>query len=217
MIVFIPFKATSTRVPNKNLRDFGGKPLWKHTVDKFVEAGYKVIVSTDAEVDTEACIMVRPKCLTLPSTSMNAVIMQWLEDTALHIQDDQPIAQIHCTTPFLKPETVGHAAGYAEYGADCAVAVNEIRARLWRSEGRPGGSTYIPINHNPMLLEDTQHLPPVLAENSLFYIFTKRTFLETHNRLGRRPWLCPVGFPENVDIDTLEDWNLAKAMLEMGK
>lgn len=215
MIVFIPFKAASTRVPNKNLKDFGGKQLWRHTVDKFIAAGHTVHVSTDAEIDTTAKVTVRPASLTLPSTSMNAVILHWLENTAAGVPDDTPIAQVHCTTPFLKPETVSRAAAFAEYGADCAVAVNEIRARLWRHEGRPGGGTYIPVNHNPMLLEDTQQLPPILAENSLFYIFTKGTFLETHNRLGRRPWLCPVVFPENVDIDTMVDWHLAKTLLEM--
>lgn len=215
MIVFIPFKAASTRVPNKNLRDFGGVPLWKHTVDKFLGAGHKVHVSTDAEIETDAEVVLRPRPLTLPGTSMNAVIAHWLDNSSADIREDEPIAQIHVTTPFLEPGTVAAAAGYAEYGADSAVAVNEIRARLWRHEGRPGGGVFLPVNHNPMLLEDTQRLSPILVENSLFYLFTAAGFAETHNRLGRRPWLCPVGFPQNVDIDTWEDWRLAATILEL--
>ena len=34
MIVYIPIKQNSQRVPEKNFREFKGKPLWEHTVDK---------------------------------------------------------------------------------------------------------------------------------------------------------------------------------------
>jgi len=217
MIVFVPFKGTSARVPNKNFREFGGKPLWKHTVDKFKEVG-TVHISTDVPAlegtDDAVRVTQRPHHLAIGGVSMNIVIAHWLENNE-GIPDDEPIAQIHVTTPFLQPDTVVRAASFYEYGADSAVAVNTIKARLWREEERPGGRVSVPLNHNPMLLEDTQNLPPVLAENSLFYIFTKGSFYDTNNRLGRHPWLCPVKFPENVDIDTLEDWKLAKSILEM--
>ena len=34
MIIYIPIKENSQRVPNKNFREFCGKPLWEHTIDK---------------------------------------------------------------------------------------------------------------------------------------------------------------------------------------
>ena len=47
MILFVPIKENSQRVPAKNFRDFGGVELYKHTLYKFSK--YEVYVDTDSE------------------------------------------------------------------------------------------------------------------------------------------------------------------------
>ena len=44
--IFIPIKEHSERVPNKNFRLFGDKPLYQHTIDKLSD--FNVFVDTDS-------------------------------------------------------------------------------------------------------------------------------------------------------------------------
>ena len=48
MVVFIPIKEESQRVVGKNFREYKGKPLWKHCLDKFTD--YKVFIDTDSKI-----------------------------------------------------------------------------------------------------------------------------------------------------------------------
>jgi CMP-N-acetylneuraminic acid synthetase len=52
----VPAKATSRRLPGKNLLDFGGFPLWCHAAIQAKEAGCaEVIVATDSEGVARPC------------------------------------------------------------------------------------------------------------------------------------------------------------------
>ena len=46
MIIFIPIKENSQRVPRKNFREINGVPLYKHTLYKLSD--YEVYVDTDS-------------------------------------------------------------------------------------------------------------------------------------------------------------------------
>ena len=37
-----------------------------------------------------------------------------------------------------------------------------------------------------------------------------KTFKENNNRVGKNPYFYPITFPESVEIDDKEDWELAK-------
>ena len=55
-------------------------------------------------------------------------------------------------------------------------------------------------------LEQTQDLPKYYEENSAFYIFQPNILLKTGNRIGQNPFFYELREPENLDIDTEEDW-----------
>ena len=50
--------------------------------------------------------------------------------------------------------------------------------------------------------------------NGAFFIFTKKTFKENRNRTGKNPYFYPITFPESIEIDNKEDWELAKRVYE---
>jgi len=56
----------------------------------------------------------------------------------------------------------------------------------------------------------------MIMENSLFYIFTIESFMKLNNRIGTNPAFWTTDFPENLDIDTQEDWDMAEALLKAG-
>ena len=54
MIIYIPIKKNSQRVPEKNFRVFKGKPLWEHTIDKLKD--FEVYVDTDSLEIMDGCM-----------------------------------------------------------------------------------------------------------------------------------------------------------------
>jgi len=204
MLVFIPIKENSQRVPRKNFRDFGGVPLYKHTLYKLTK--HDVYVDTDSEEVKEGIrrdpLLSSVKCIDREETlvgdkvSVCDLISNFVEKYYI----SQPIIQIHVTSPFLELKTLEDA--YSKMGEyDSVVACNVLQTRLWRKEGYG----YCPINHNPMKLQQTQELPEIYEENSAFYIFNPE-IIKLGNRIGKNPLFYPLTSPENLDIDTEMDF-----------
>lgn len=209
MIIYIPIKENSQRVPQKNFREFQGKPLWEHTIDKLKD--FQVVVDTDSETIIDACqdkewvtTFLRPEELRGDKVSVVDLIKNYFQD----FPSDWWILQLHVTSPFLKVETIEKLRDkVSKQKIDSAFSVDKIQNRFWRDE------TYglVPINHNPMKLEQTQDLPPYYMENSCFYLF-KRSVLDYGTRIGKKPLQIEIEFPENLDIDTEKDWEIVKLL-----
>jgi len=217
MKIFIPIKKHSERVPNKNFRAFGRCPLYRHMIQKLKGLG-RIFIDTDAPHYwfmhiAYANIYTRPASLRGGGVPVNLLIKNFLEN---YVDDDyETIVQTHVTSPFLKIETLRDAISKFEFMQPNyrmpLMSVTRIQDRCW-AEGRPKR----PINHDPFELVPTQELEPVYVENSAFYIFTKRTFMEYEHRAGSNPTFYPLGWPENIDINTEEDWELCVRLREMG-
>jgi CMP-N-acetylneuraminic acid synthetase len=208
MNLFIPIKEKSQRVPQKNFRKLpDGESLWEHTIKKFDE--FSIYIDTDSEEilekskqynhvkayerssrlighDVSVCDLIR-----------DCISRNHLGDSSSHL------GQIHVTSPLLKSETLKNAFSYIKK-YDSVVSCNKLQTRLWRKENYG----YAPINHNPVKLEQTQDLPELYEENSAFYIFKCSNFFHTNLRIGSNPFFYPVSHPENIDIDTEEDWGI---------
>lgn len=215
MVIFVPLKKKSQRVPGKNFRDFGGVPLYKHVLMKY--KNFPTFVDTDSpdvlkmikkDRDLQNVnVYLRKEDLKGHDVSVNLLIDCFL---TMYKQDDV-FAQIHVTNPFLKPETVVHAAKSIDKGFDSVCSADRIQARCWRMETNRS----IPINHNPAVLEQTQDINPIYVENSCFYLFTRNSFLENgRNRVGKKPFFCETVYPQNLDIDTEKDWDRCLRVLK---
>ena len=209
MIIYIPIKENSQRVPRKNFREFQGKPLWEHTIDKLKD--FQVVVDTDSQEIIDACeskdwvtTHLRPENLRGDKVSVVDLITNYFKD----FPSDWWILQLHVTSPFLQVEMIKELQDkVTKEKIDSAFSVDVIQNRFWRDE-KYG---LVPINHNPMKLEQTQDLPPYYMENSCFYLF-KRSVLDYGTRIGKKPKTIKVEFPYNLDIDTEKDWELVKLL-----
>ena len=214
MIIFIPIKENSQRVPGKNFRNLQGENLYKRCLLKLTD--FKVFVDTDSkkiisEIQSDprldhVTVYLRDPDLIGHEVSVCKLIERFIEKHCILGED---ICQIHVTSPFLKSETLEGAMKMMKEH-DSVVSCNSYQNRLWRKESYG----YCPVNHNPMKLEQTQDLPVFYEENSLFYIFNSASFLKTLSRIGSKPFFYMCNFPENLDIDTEDDWNLVKSILE---
>ncbi len=124
-LILIPARAGSTRVPNKNLRPLGGKPLLTHVTDSAVQAGVaRVVVSTNddaiADIATAHGAEVpfrRPAELSTATASSLSAILHALEWFARH-EGWSPDLVAFCppTNPFTSAHTL--AAMFERLGED---------------------------------------------------------------------------------------------------
>jgi CMP-N-acetylneuraminic acid synthetase len=214
--LFIPIKKNSQRVVAKNFRKVNGIPLYKYVLYKLKD--FEVYVDTDSEeiihessYDKGLSHVVaykREDGLVGDNVSVCELIFSFIN--RFSIRDDELICQIHVTSPFIRPETLRLAAEKIKLNYDSVVSCNVLQTRLWRSEEYG----YCPINHNPLVLEQTQDLPKFFEENSLFYIF--QAFLIKNNkiRIGKQPFFYETHHPENIDIDTEDDWSFFMSLID---
>lgn len=211
----LPMKGHSERVPNKNMRIFGGKPLYHAVLNSLLKSKYvaQVIINTDSEIIKKNAldnfnkirIIERPANIRGDFVPMNSIIAYDLSQT-----EGEHFLQTHSTNPLLKTETIDAAIdiylGNLKEGYDSLFSVTRIQSRLYWQNGTA-------INHNHKELLRTQDLPPVFDENSNFYIFSKKSFTANGNkRIGSKPFLFEMNKLEAVDIDNEEDFVLAEML-----
>jgi CMP-N-acetylneuraminic acid synthetase len=214
MIALLPMKGHSERVPNKNLKDFAGKPLFLSILSTLAESGKisKVVINTDSEQIADVAkstygekvhILFRPESLCGDTVPMNSIIQYDLSQ----MPEEEYFLQTHATNPLLTVKTVEKAIdSFFEKidEQDSLFSVTKLQTRLYWHNGRP-------INHNPEELLRTQDLPPVFEENSCIYIFSRASFLSASSRrIGLKPQMFELPKLEAVDIDEPEDFKLAE-------
>lgn len=220
VVALLPMKGNSERVPNKNLKDFAGKPLYHRVMDVLVKSKYisHVIVNTDSEViksdllknyPEKTIIINRPEEIRGDMVSMNKVIECDINQVEADIY-----LQTHSTNPLLKTESVDHAIEKMievlnEKKYDSIFSVTRLQTRLYKSNGDP-------LNHNPNELLRTQDLEPLFEENSNFYLFTKDSFEKSGGkRIGVKPLMFEIDKIEAVDIDEPQDFIIAEALFKL--
>lgn len=208
-------KGHSERVPQKNLRDFNGKPLYHAVLNTLLNCDKidEVIINTDCENITKdivsnfssrVTVRNRPEEIRGDYVSMNRII----EDDLNH-SDGDIYLQTHSTNPLLKVKSINKALdkmiGLGDQ-SDSIFSVTKIQTRFYDKEGKA-------INHNPKELIRTQDLEPIFEENSCFYIFTKDSFNRSNKqRIGITPEMFEIDKIESIDIDNMEDFTLAEAV-----
>ena len=212
---FIIIKEHSERVANKNFLDLGGKPLYMHLLDEL--KGQEVFIDTDSDLIYESfkcsevtCYKRSTECINLEVDStfkVSPVLMMINNFLDKYVNDENEIIITpHVTSPFIKLSTIRDATKKLNEGYDSVLACTEHREFTY-FKGKP-------VNFNPKVVQKTQDLEPVVMGNGAFFVFTKKTFKEGNNRMGKKPYFYPIIFPESVEIDYESDFEMARSIYE---
>ena len=211
----VPMRHESERVPGKNFRFFGGRPLYRHIVDALGKCPLisEILIDTDSPLILKDArenfpavrLVERPAHLRGGMVPMNEIL---LHDVTC-VEADFYL-QTHSTNPLLRTETITRAIEtflrkLPEY--DSLFSVTKVQTRFWDRDGHP-------VNHNPDVLVRTQDLPPLFEENSNIYIFDKKNLRERKNRIGKRPLMFEMEKIEAIDIDEEIDFTMAEILYE---
>lgn len=217
MTALLPMKGHSERVTGKNFRPIAGKPLYRWMLDRLlsIESINRVVINTDVKqklVDDgiaeseKLLIRERKPEICGDDVSMNLII----RDDIDAVQSDVYL-MTHTTNPLLSSATIINAIemfekALVEGSADSLFSVNCFRSRFYDAEARP-------VNHDPGKLVKTQDLDPLFEENSCLYLFTRESFYRTNSRIGASPMMFVTPKKESVDIDDMEDFEMAGILL----
>ncbi len=211
VVAMIPVKLNNERLPGKNTKILGDKPLCAYLFDtvlktKNVDEIY-VFCSNDSfreYVPEGIHFLKRPAELDQPQVKGLQIV-----DYFVNTVDADIYALMHVTQPFITAETIDAAVAEVVGGAyDSAIAAKEVKEYLWY-KGEP-------VNYNPGDIARTQDLVPAYIESELF-VFEKDVFVKHGRRIGFKPYIHGIDWKQAVSIDTPEDFEMARAVVAMEK
>lgn len=218
--IFIPIKCNSTRVPNKNFSDLGGVPLYIHAfttakaiVDNYngTDVSLTVVVDTDSDkVKSDASLFglnVLDRDPKLAEDTANGDSL--LKHHISIFQNFDIYCQLYITCPFQNPESIIKLLdSVMESGEnDSGFLAYEKQTWYWY-----GGK---PVNYTIGNFPRSQDSIPVIMETTGFYCVTKSAWKKTKSRIGLNPIIRNVSFKEAVDIDNIEDLELARILCDV--
>ena len=214
MKFFIIIKEKSERLTDKNFLDLGDKPLFKHLLDEL--SGQEVYIDTDSYMlhnrlknSDVTCYLRDKKFVDLENDGdfkVSPVLLMIENFLDKYVEDENEIIVTpHVTSPFIKLKTIMDASTYLDTYDSVQACTEHKEFTYFKGQ---------PVNFNLNVVQKTQDLEPVVMGNGAFFIFTKKTFKENNNRVGKNPYFYPITFPESVEIDDNEDWKLAKRVYE---
>lgn len=222
----IPARAGSKRVPGKNVRMLGGRPLIAYTIASALDSGVldAVIVSTESPDIAELARHFGADVPFLRPAEMagdHSPDIEWIGHLLSTLEGGgrawDCYAVLRPTSPFRRPETIQRAweAFRADGQADSLRAVQPCRehpAKQWVVEG----SRMRPVMANPDSAATPWHsmpyqaLPPVYAQNASLEIARTAAPLRMGTISGTviMPFLTE-GL-EGFDINGPDDWLVAE-------
>lgn len=221
-LAVIPARGGSKRIPRKNIKPFGGKPMIEWSIQAAHNSGVfdRIIVSTDdAEIAAiaRACgadvPFERPAKLSDDHTGTIPVVTHAIDWHQAHGHEPCQVCCIYATAPFIQAEDIRLGAEtLIQSGADFAFSVTSFAFPIQRAiRLRPDGR--VEMFDTVQFQTRSQDLPEAYHDAAQFYWGTKSAWQSGVPIFG--PGSVPVILPRYrvQDIDTPEDWEQAEALM----
>jgi N-acylneuraminate cytidylyltransferase len=228
VIAVIPARGGSKRVPGKNIRLLGGKPLIAYSIEAALTSGLFdcVVVSTDSE---EIAAVARRWGAEVPFlrsadiaddvTPVSAVTADALERLDFGADKYDAVAQLMANCPIRTATDI--QASYKQFcatGADTQISVVRYGwQNPWWAMRRDTGSFRLDPLFPKEMTARSQDLPELFCPTGAIWwgkanVIRERKTFHIPERTG---W--EIGWQHGVDIDTPEDLAFAEAILQMSR
>lgn len=222
-LAVIPARGGSKRIPRKNIKPFGGKPMIEWSIQAAHDAGVfdRIVVSTDdAEIaaiarDCGADVpFERPAELSDDHTGTIPVVAHAIDWHKANGQDPSQVCCIYATAPFIESVDIRRGAEtLIQSGADFVFSVTSFAFPIQRAirlcaDGRV--EMFDPVQFQTR----SQDLPEAYHDAGQFYWGTKSAWQSGAPIFG--PGSVPIILPRYrvQDIDTPEDWEEAEVLMQ---
>lgn len=234
IVAFIPARGGSKRIPRKNLRDLGGKPLVAWTIEAALGVGLRTFVSTEDEETAHVAksygASVIPTPLEVAHKDMDPDI-KWVGH-ALEQVDCDAFMILRPTSPFRSADTIRRAlkvwegvppltgVGPLAGSLRAVTPVRQHPAKMWTIH--EGERTFmVPVmlgyeDGTPWHSMPTQALPKVYVQTAGLEIAWRDTVERTGTISGLGVQVVPfiVEGLEALDINDESDFEEAEALCQ---
>lgn len=221
----IPARGGSKRIPRKNIREFGGKPMIAWSIKAAKDSGCfdLIIVSTDDEEIADVSQhwgayvpFMRPVELADDFAGTTPVVshaVQWYLD---HRQELTGVCCLYATAPFVEPTDIRLGCELLERTAldrfvfTATAYASPIQRALRLNSASGEAHMWQPDQFN----KRSQDLEPAYHDAGQFYWGRPQAWLKSRNLFeGSKPLLLPRWRVQ--DIDTEEDWVQAELIQQV--
>lgn len=220
-IAVIPARGGSKRIPRKNIKPFGGKPMiaWPIAAAQASGCFDRIIVSTDDEEiagvarqsGAEVPFM-RPPELADDSTGTIAVMKHAIEWCADNGPPPDPVCCIYATAPFVRPADLREGLDLLQ-GEDCeyVFTATEYVAPIQRAlRISPAGR--VSMLNPEYFTARSQDLEPAYHDAAQFYWGRASAWAAGHAIFSPAAVALLLPRYRVQDIDTPDDWTRAERM-----
>jgi N-acylneuraminate cytidylyltransferase len=222
-LAVIPARGGSKRIPRKNIKPFGGRPIIAWSIQAAIKSGCfsRIIVSTDDAEIAEVAIahgaevpFIRPLELSNDYAGTIPVVAHAIEWQNNHGQAPSEVCCIYATAPFILADDIQRGLHILqEARADYAFSVTTYAFPIQRA-------VRITSRHRVEMFEPkkfhtrSQDLEEAWHDAGQFYWGKADAWLAQKPLFG--PDSAPVILPRFrvQDIDTIEDWEYSELMFK---
>ena len=219
---FLPCRAGSERIINKNTRSFAGIEggLLKIKLEQLVSCSLieKILLSTDdqkvidisKQFGDKVIVDIRPPEL----ASSDAKTDDLIKYVGTVISDPH-ILWTHVTSPFTSDTLYSKAVedyfrviSSNEY--DSLLSVTLLRTHIWKREG-------VPVNYDRKIEKwpRSQYVEPLMEVNSAIFINSRSNYINLEDRIGMKPYFFEMDQIQSLDIDYEDDFLLAESIFKL--
>ena len=214
---FIPARGGSKTLPGKNIKEFAGKPLIGHSIEYALESKLieEVVVSTDDDKIAKiarkagARIVNRPTELSTDSATTESAIHHFVNKFN---KKPDILVLLQPTSPYRPKGSLENAiTHFTENGFDSLLSITPTHRFFWRV--KDDQTTYAEYDYlNRPRRQDLKQEDIRYMENGSLYIFKRKHFDKTGNRLGGK-----IGYVEwteeySIEIDTPLDFDILEKL-----
>ena len=224
ILSIIPARGGSKGIPLKNLVKIKNKPLLHYTVNASLKSKFvnRTVVSTDSPKIAKVAlslgseVIVRPKKLANDTIGLEPTInhvLEYLKNTENYVPDIILILQN--TSPLRNSTHIDEALTlFKNKKYDSILSGFSYYTFLWKKQK---DSSIKPVSYNPNERPNHQKMDEQLYENGAFFITTLSAFKKSNCRISGKIGFYKMPIELSYNIDTLEDLDDVKRMMNLMK
>lgn len=213
ILAFIPARAGSKGIPNKNIKSFNGKPLIEWTIRSALQSKLisKVVVSSDSKKILSISkklgtnTILRPKNISSDSAKTESAIRHFIKKSK---ELFDVIVLLSPTSPVRKMTDIDNAIKffYSKNLDSCFSGSKLNDFLIWDFDINK--KRFKSLNYDFKKRGIRQDRKSGYVENGSIYISKLNLIMKKNNRIGGKFDIFTMDFWQSFEIDEKEDWNL---------
>lgn len=212
-VAFMPLRANSKSIIDKNVRDIAGRPLFAWSLEQAIASQCfdEIYVATDSprirkkvldEFSSSVTVLDRSPETCTDTASTESAMLEFKQKIPFDV-----LCLIQATSPLTRAEDfIAAKRKFLEENLDSLLTAVQSKRFYWTTAG-------VPINYDPKNRPRRQDFAGCLMENGAFYL-TRAKLLEDHgSRLGGRIGIHEMAAETAIEIDEDTDWIIVEQLL----